>query len=132
MRSNEAPGLFSSHNREKICETRAYLPKLAGEKAFDFKRILETPHARREQRNREINRTVTGAYQGDIRRTSREASTGEKFNHGVVVLCSQRMLTVAPAPHFGTFRRLWFGVEQRTLPLFASQPHGSHAGEDGV
>jgi hypothetical protein len=77
-----ADGHFRLEQRETK-ERRAIPAGFAPKKTFVSSRLGETPHELREQINRENNRTITGAYQGDIRRKNRRGRPPRRSQVGL-------------------------------------------------
>jgi len=68
MPSRATTGRHFRSEQGETTEGRAILADLTAKTTFISSRFEEIPHRRREQFNRENNRTITGAYQGDNRR----------------------------------------------------------------
>jgi hypothetical protein len=63
-------GVISSRLQGAQKEQARDLAELQREKPLIFNRVKKDLDALREQRNRENNRTITGAYQGENRRVA--------------------------------------------------------------
>jgi hypothetical protein len=68
---NERRSHFQFPQQGEKNADHAVWPNLAAKNTFIFKMIRADPDARREQFNKEINRTVTGAYQDHNRRENK-------------------------------------------------------------
>jgi hypothetical protein len=75
MPSRATIGRLFIQNSEKQRGAARFLPPWPRKHLY-FQSLRRNPDARREQKNRENKRTITGAYQGDIRREISGGKTG--------------------------------------------------------